>query len=406
MNERLYYTDSYTSEFSARVVETQQNENASAVILDHTYFYPTSGGQPFDAGEIDGIPVIDVVVRKQDGAVLHVMESLPQTEKVTAVIDWQRRFDHMQQHTGQHILSQAFIQSLGAQTTGFHMSDETTTIDLDRNQFDQAELKKAEAMANEIVWQNRPVVVRWAARDEAETLPLRKIPANGGEKLRLIDILDFDLTACGGTHVARTGEVGLIKVIKTETRNKKVRIHFCCGGRALRHYRLVNDVVQALSNQLTTGATELVTSVFKIQESEKETRRTLKRLRNQLSEVEAQQMFKSGRKVGGATLVVHVLEGEPDRVRVLASHLVQNDATIALLASTGDRTQIVFGRADDAPGNMKDLLQAVFQQLGAGSGGGSDKFAQGTAPAADLESVQRALEGVGKQLVEKIRAIG
>jgi len=406
MGERLYYTDSYTSEFPARVVETQQTEGAFAVVLDRSYFYPTSGGQPYDTGNIEGIPVIDVQVRKEDGAILHVVESLPQREEVTAAIDWRRRFDHMQQHTGQHILSQAFMQTLAAQTIGFHLSDVTATIDLDVNKIDQGAIEKAEDLANQVVWQNRPVVVRWATRQEAELLPLRKIPENGGEKLRLIDIVDFDLTACGGTHVARTGEVGLIKVIKTETRNKKVRIHFCCGGRALQQYRLANDVVQALSSQLTTGATELSASVNKIQESEKEARRTVKRLQNQLSEIEAQQLLKSGRETGKATVIVHVLEGEADRVRGLASRLVQNDKTIALLASTGERTQIVFGRADDAPGNMKELLQAACEQLGAGSGGGGDKFAQGTAPAADLESVQQALEDVAKQLVEKIDAIG
>ena len=406
MGERSYYTDSYTSEFPARVVETQQTEGAFAVVLDRSYFYPTSGGQPNDTGTIDGIPVIDVQVRKEDGAILHMVESLPQSEEVTAAIDWRRRFDHMQQHTGQHILSQAFIQTHGAQTIGFHLSDETATIDLDVNKIDQEAINKAEDLANRVVWQNRPVVVRWATRQEAEYLPLRKIPENGGEKLRLIDIVNFDLTACGGTHVARTGEVGLIKVIKTETRNKKVRIHFCCGGRALLQYRLVNNVVQALSSQLTTGTKELSASVSKIQESEKETRRTLKRLRNELSEVEAQQLLDSGRKEGKITLVVHVLEGEADRVRSLASRLVENEGTIALLASTGERTQIVFGRADDAPGNMKELLQAAFDKLGTGSGGGGDKFAQGIAPAADLESVQQALEDVAKQLVEKIDAIG
>ncbi|MEJ2753492.1 MAG: alanyl-tRNA editing protein, partial [Chloroflexota bacterium] len=200
MGERSYYTDSYTSEFPARVVETQQTEGAFAVVLDRSYFYPTSGGQPNDTGTIDGIPVIDVQVRKEDGAILHMVESLPQSEEVTAAIDWRRRFDHMQQHTGQHILSQAFIQTHGAQTIGFHLSDETATIDLDVNKIDQEAINKAEDLANRVVWQNRPVVVRWATRQEAERLPLRKIPENGGEKLRLIDIVNFDLTACGGTH--------------------------------------------------------------------------------------------------------------------------------------------------------------------------------------------------------------
>ena len=145
-------------------------------MLDHTYFYPTSGGQPNDRGTIDGIPVIDVNVRKEDGAILHTVESIPEKQEVTAVIDWNRRFDHMQQHSGQHILSQAFIQVAGAQTIGFHLSDDSVTIDLDKEDVNQIHITEAERLANEIVWQNRPIVVRWATRQEAQNLPLRKIP--------------------------------------------------------------------------------------------------------------------------------------------------------------------------------------------------------------------------------------
>lgn len=407
MNKRSYYTDSYTTEFSALVIEAQQEENINFIILDHTYFYPTSGGQPFDTGTINGIPVTEVMVRKEDGAILHTLERVPQTKDVTAVVNWERRFDHMQQHTGQHILSQAFIQLHGAQTIGFHLSDDTATIDLDKDKIDESLIDAVEDLANQIIWQNRPVVVRWATRLEAQALPLRKIPESNDEKLRLIDIADFDLTACGGTHVARTGEIGFIKVIKQESRNKKARIHFCCGQRALIHYRFLNQIVHRLTTELTTGAVDLATSIIRLQDSEKESRRTLKRLRNQLNNIEAQQLLRDGRTIGDNTLIVQVFVDEPiSKMRGLASRLVEEDGVIALLGSIGDRAHLVFGRSVDAPGIMNELLQSTLQRLGTGSGGGNEKFAQGSGSVTDVQAVQQAIENAERQLLEEIDAIG
>lgn len=350
-------------------------------------------------GTINGIPVLDVTVRKEDGAILHFLENVPQTNDVTAVVNWERRFDHMQQHTGQHILSQAFIQTAGAQTIGFHLGDETITIDLDQETIDQALIDKAEKLANEIVWQNHPVVVRWATLQEAQSLPLRKIPANGNEKLRLIDILDFDLTACGGTHVSRTGEVGLIKIIKRESRNRKLRIHFYCGQRAVAHHHSLNEIVHQLSTQLTTGAAELAASIARLQENDKESRRKIKRLQSQLDDLEVERLFDEGQKIGDVTLIVHVFENDAGRARGIASRYTGRQAAVALLASTGDRTHLIFSRSADAPGNMKELLQIALQRLGSGSGGGSETFAQGAAAAADAQTVKRALEYAAEQLL-------
>jgi len=394
-------------QFSASITEVQQEEQVCFVVLDKTYFYPSSGGQPFDTGGINGIPVTNVMLRESDGAVLHVLETVPETEEITAVINWDRRFDHMQQHTGQHILSQAFIQLAGAQTVGFHLSDESVTIDLDQEKIDQSMIDEVENLANDVVWQNRPVVVRWATHEEAQSLPLRKIPQNGAEKLRLIDILAFDLTACGGTHVARTGEVGLIKIKKTESRNKNTRVHFSCGQRALTHYRLVNNVLNGLTTQLTTGAFELSDSITRLQTNEKESRRTVKRLQEQLDKMEAQELYQAGRKIGKNTLIAHTFSGEPhSKLRTIAGHLTKEEGVIVLLGSTGERTHLVFARSADGPGMMDELLQATFKALGAGSGGGSAAFAQGSAPTNDLQAVHMAIENTARQFVEEIAGIG
>ncbi len=406
MSDRLYYTDSYTREFSAYILELEQGEQGVRIVLDQTYFYPTSGGQPHDSGSINGVPVLAVEVRKEDGAVVHVLEQEPESKEVSAVIDWERRFDHMQQHSGQHILSQAFIRIAGADTIGFHLSADTVTLDLDIDNLGQAMIDQAEQLANQVVWQNQPIIVRWVSRAEAESLSLRKIPANGDDNLRLIDIADFDLTACGGTHVARTGEIGLIKVIKTETRGNKARVEFRCGKRALNHYRSINQVIRHLSSLLTTAAEELGASVTKLQENEKQTRRTLKQLQTKIDGLEAQQLLQSGQRIGDNTLVIHVYDGDsPGRIRALAGLLAKEEGVIALLAASGDRTHLVFSRADEAPGDMKTVLQEALRQLESGSGGGSNTFAQGAAESASGQSIRRAIEVAADRLLEEMHNI-
>src|SRR5690606_29579462 len=200
MSDRLYYQDAYQTRFRARIVERVEEDGLIAVVLDSTCFYPTSGGQPADRGTLNGRPVADVFVR-EDGAVVHLVEGELWSDEVTGEIDWQRRFDHMQQHTGQHILSQAFIRVAGAGTVSFHLGDSSATIDLDNDRLQAQQVEAAELLANRIVWENRPVRVRLVSLAEAEQLDLRKLPDVQGDVVRLIDIDQFDLNACGGTHV-------------------------------------------------------------------------------------------------------------------------------------------------------------------------------------------------------------
>src|SRR6266545_2938187 len=238
MTERLYYSDSYIREFDANVVEQTAHEGKTAVVLDRTAFYPTSGGQPFDLGTLSGAKVLDVV-DTDDGRILHVVDRAPDGARVNGQIDWVRRFDHMQQHTGQHVLSAAFDRLLNARTESFHLGVEYSTIDLAR-ELPAAEIARAEEEANRVVWEDRPVAIRFAGPDEIAKLPLRKEPKREGI-LRLIDVQDFDLSACGGTHVARTGAIGLIAVAATERLRGGSRVTFLCGGRALAGYRSLRE---------------------------------------------------------------------------------------------------------------------------------------------------------------------
>lgn len=396
MNERLYYQDAYTNQFSAVIVERITENGRFAITLNQTYFYPTSGGQPFDRGTINGLPVIDVTIRAEDGAVLHWLEhAAPKDDEVTAVIEWPRRFDHMQQHTGQHILSQAFIRISAAQTVGFHLSDDTVTIDLDVNTLTNEALNQAEQLANQIVWENRPINIHMITRTEAEKMPLRKIPPAQTGEIRLIDIENFDLTACGGTHVARTGGVGLIKIVKQERRGENLRVEFRCGGRALSDYGSKNNTIQELMAVLTTGQEALVTAVTTLQDENKTNQRVIKKLQNSLLETEAAQLLQTGQKLDSFTFISRVFdENEGINLRQLGQHLTQNPGIVALLGTVGSKTQLLFCRSGDAPGDMNLLLKEALKQLGGGGGGGSAQMAQGGGPPVDNGRLAQILTAI------------
>jgi len=235
MTQKLYHEDAYQQEFWAQVLERIAVSNGLGLILDKTCFYPTSGGQPHDQGTLNGIPVSDVFEREDDGAVVHVVGGqvegsvLKKGETVHGQIDWEHRFDHMQQHTGQHILSQAFLQLLDAETVGFHLSAESSTIDVDKASLEVAQLDRVEELANAIVFADRRVRTYFVDQESVQDLALRKHPGVTGQ-IRIIEVEGFDLSPCGGTHVKAAGEVGPIAITKSERRGSETRVEFLCGG--------------------------------------------------------------------------------------------------------------------------------------------------------------------------------
>ena len=395
MTELLYYHDSYTIQFQARIVERVTRNGIPGLVLDRTFFYPTSGGQPHDIGLIDNIPVQNVYVRDQDGAVVHLLSADPEADIVEGEIAWERRFDHMQQHTGQHILSQAFLRVAGATTVGFHMSAESSTLDLDvpSGKLSAENLVEAEQLSNQIVWENRPMNLQFVTAAEAHKLPLRKFPETKDGVLRLVAVDSFDLSACGGTHVARTGEIGMIKVVKTERQRRNVRVEFLCGRRALADYDRKNLILGRLSGEMTTSYWEVESSVARLREDLKQAQRSLKKKTSLLLQLEAQNLVTSGTSYGDAAVICKVFENrDPQELRRLVSYLTASAGIVALIGLAGAKAQLVFARSDNLTVPINQVLKEVLPMIGKATGGGTAKFAQGGGPAANTRQVAAALQ--------------
>jgi alanyl-tRNA synthetase len=401
MTQKLYHEDAYRQEFQAQVLERVAVSNGLGLILDKTCFYPTSGGQPHDQGTLNGIPVSDVFEREDDGAVVHVVDGevegsvLRKGETVHGQIDWERRFDHMQQHTGQHILSQAFLRLLDAETVGFHLSAEISTIDVDKAPLEAAQLDKVEELANAIVFADRPVRTYFVDQDRMQDLALRKQPRVTGP-IRIIEVEDFDLSPCGGTHVKAAGEVGPVVITKSERRGSETRVEFLCGGRALTDYRRQRRIVSELATRFSVGDWELVEAVNRLAEEAKRYRKELNAARNQLLDYEAARLWAEAEERDGLRIVRTILaEGDSGTLKGLAQRLAEKEACVAFLGLKGDRAQLVFARSANLPYDMSALLKGACQIIG-GSGGGRPDMAQGGGPAEDrleeaLEFALRAL---------------
>ena len=403
MNQRLYYDDAYLTEFTAQVTARYEIEGQPAVVLDHTGFYPTSGGQPHDLGWLNDTAVTNVTLHP-DYCLLHWLAAPLKDDQVNGRIDWPRRFDHMQQHTGQHILSRAFIETAQAETVGFHLTPDNLTIDLDCNSLTSDQITAAERLANQIVWEDRPVSSRSVTPEQARQLDLRKLPDINEAAVRLIEIFGFDLTACGGTHVARTGAVGLIKVIKQERRGSQQRLTFVCGQRALADYSHKHEVVDTLMTRLTTAADELDPAVDRLQAELKQANRQLKKQAEQLVAAEAERLLQTAVSHNQYRVISQVFTNrDPGQLRQLASQLAGHDSVIVLLGLAGPKTQLIFARAGNTPGHMNQLLNEALTLIGPmAKGGGSAMMAQGGGPSAKPAIVRQAIQRAQQLLLDSL----
>jgi alanyl-tRNA synthetase len=378
--ERLYYQDSHLIEFEAQVIAKSERVSGwTAVTLDRTAFYPTGGGQPSDTGTLNGLRVVECIDDAEEG-VLHVIQGRA-PEVGTAVkgrIDWLRRLDHIQQHTGQHILSQAFVKLFNAPTRSFRVLDESCEIDVDLDNPSSEIIERAVELANNVIWENRVITIRHVTSQEASQLPLRKEPARAGD-LRVIEIEGFDLTTCGGTHAYQTGEVGMIAVRSWERAKGLTRIEFVAGMRALTDYRRANKSARAVAGLFSAGRDDLQELAAHMIEENKYLHRRVRHLEEIAARVEAEELLaRAATAHEDVRIVNEIFENrDAESLKQLALSLISHSATIALLGSRDkDAARLVFARSAEAPGDMNALMKDACAML-EGRGGGKPDLAQG-----------------------------
>jgi len=374
MTARIYYAEPSCRTFDAVVVRALDYEGRPGVILDRTAFYPTSGGQPYDTGRLGAARVLETL--DLDGDVVHLVSAPPaEGERVRGAVDWMRRFDHMQQHTGQHLLSAAFDRLCGNRTVSFHMGAEASTIDLER-EASSGDIEAAVDAANAIVWENRPVSIRFVSSAEASRLPLRKEPARDGV-LRLIEIADFDLSACGGTHVASTGAIGLIGVLGAERFRNASRLSFVCGRRALQALRLHREVVASSVRVLSVLPQELPAAIEHLQTEAKQLRRTIARQQEALAVHEAARLIAGASDTAAGRVIVERLEGwDAAGLKAIASAIASEPGSAVVLLSASSPPAVVVARSPSVPVDAASVLKELLAQFG-GRGGGKPDLAQG-----------------------------
>ncbi|MGA7755018.1 MAG: DHHA1 domain-containing protein [Candidatus Sulfotelmatobacter sp.] len=399
MTDRLYYHDSFLYDFEAKVEETAVGARP-ALILDRTAFYPTSGGQIFDIGTIsienEKLKVTEVA-DAEDGRVVHYLEApvkdLPPGTPVRGQIDATRRRDHMQQHSGQHVLSAAFIRLHNLHTVSFHMADDYCSIDLDTPTLTKEQIESAERLANEIILENRPVDIRFVTRDQAGELGLRKLPAADRDELRIIDIREFDLSACGGTHVRQTGQIGCILLRKVERVRQGWRVEFVAGQRAVatarRDFTALTETAALFSAQIYDVPQQARKSLDEI----RSLRKQREQAQEELAAAQASALLGETPESNSCRIVIRTFsDRDMNSLKLLAQKLTRlSPRVVALLASTSPQPSLVFAQSAGQPFDMGALMKQTLAALN-GRGGGSKDMAQGGVPTPD--GLQSALESV------------
>jgi alanyl-tRNA synthetase len=382
VTERLYYNDSFLREFDARVVSCSAASAADAgseiaprwqIILDRTAFYPTSGGQPYDLGELGAAKILEI--KDAEDEIIHLTDRALEPGAVRGTIDWRRRFDHMQQHTGQHLLSAVFIKLFRFQTLSFHLGTEISTIDLGVPSLTSDQLESAERLANEIIFEDRPVNVLYGTAAELAALGVRKEVEREGI-LRAIQIENIDLQPCGGTHVSRTGQIGMILLRGTEKMKGNCRLEFVCGERARRAADADRTLLQESARQLVCSPAELPIGIARIVEERNSANRLRQKVTEELSTLKAKSLLTCASGPPPRMIVEIFPDAEMDYLRQVATQLAAEPGVVALLASQSTG-QIVFARGSNIPGDMNKLLRQIVAEAG-GKGGGSQAFAQGS----------------------------
>lgn len=372
MKELLYYQDPMMKEFTADVVTTGTDEQGAYVVLSNTAFYPTGGGQPNDTGWINDIEVVNV--EKVDEEIRHyIKEQEALSGTVQGKLNWQRRFDHMQQHTGQHILTAAFVELFDYQTVSFHLGSELVAIDLNTTEVTAEQLAAAEKRANDIVLENRLIETKWVTKDELAQYNLRK-DVTVDEDIRLVIIPDYDYNGCGGTHPTSTGQVQMIKIMEIEKMKSNIRVHFVCGDRVREQLSMRKTVLTDVARQLSVPEKDASIALTKLMTTAKQTDKALAEARDALLGYEAKELAHAGEAVVDRVFENRTIQELQKLARFITTE--NPDVTALLVANNEDKLQFVAARGANVEASMKNISAAVLPVIN-GKGGGNDGLVQG-----------------------------
>jgi alanyl-tRNA synthetase len=363
--KRLYYEDAYLFEFDAEVVERREHEGRPAVLIDRTAFYPESGGQPWDKGTLGGARVVAVL--DLDGAILHIVEGAVPEGRVRGAVDRATRFDHMQQHTGQHVLSQAFWELLKGETLSFHMGPEVSTLEIGLKSLSDADCDRVEDRANAIVWEDREVKTYFVPEEKIGEVPLRRPPKKQG-LLRVVEVDGFDYSACGGTHVRRTGEIGAVKILGTERIRGNLRFEFLCGGRALRDHRDKDRTVRRLAGAYSCAPVDVVGQVERLAAEHKVLKKRVRHLEERLAAFEAAEVV---RTAAGPLISGVLAEKTPEEARLLALNVAKGgEFTVVYGAASESQGHLIAARSASLQTDLRQLAAVVGAVVPVKGGGG------------------------------------
>jgi len=393
---KLYHEDAYLTEFEASVIERRVVDGRPAIILDKTAFYPEAGGQSSDRGTLDGVAVVDVV--DEEGTIVHVLAAPLGAETVHGAIDRVRRIDRMQQHSGQHILSQAFYEVLKGATLSFHIGDEVSTLEIGVPKISDADLDRVEARANAVVFDDLEIRTYLVPEERIGTVPLRKPPKKcEGGMIRVVEVDRFDHSACGGTHCRRAGEVGLIKVVKWEKLRGNLRFEFVCGGRALRDYQEKNRTVRHAAAAFSVAERDIPAAIDKTQAEVKALKKRARRLEERVAAFEAGQMV---REAAGKVIQAVFEDRSPEEARFLALNIIRQGAFLVLFAASGEGRSHIILAASEALGFDARTLVPVIAGVLETRGGGSPSLVE--LVTTETDKVAAALDAVRAHIDAKM----
>lgn len=394
---KLFHSDAYRTEFTAQVLSCNPVDGAWDVILNQSGFYAEAGGQPCDTGLLGGQRVLDVQ-ETEDGTIIHRVDG-PLSGEVAGRIDWERRLDHMEQHTGQHLLSGVFERLFDAETVGWHLGADQTTVDLTMESLTPEQAEQVELECNRVIRAGLAVTTHVTDDVGVKLFPLRKPPAVTGE-IRVVEIDGYDWSACAGTHLRSTGELGLLKIKSWERYKKQTRVTFLAGRRALNDYLLIDRLSRDLCRSLSIAVADLPKWVERTQEEANSLRKRLKVLQEQLLEHEAAGLIADARRVGNAQVVRVVFGGRPlDELKLLAAKVAAHPSTVAVFGTKGALPQIVLHRSVDLRIDVGQAIRQVLPLID-GKGGGSPMQAQagGSRP----DQLEHALDAVVSRVAEML----